>query len=87
MIDPSQPLVNYYLSLVHIHVKELETADSDLHYEMDNNFLSDAALFQFGKIAAINKKMDVAKVNLQKAIHMNPANDIYWKELEKLVKK
>ena len=86
MMDPSQPLVNYYLSLVHIHVKDLETADSDLHYEQDNNRLSDAVLYQFGKIAGINKKPEVAKSYLQRAIHLNPTNDVYWKELDKYKK-
>jgi Tfp pilus assembly protein PilF len=118
MNDASVPLMNYYLSLVHFQVQELDLADSDLHYELDLYPLNDAALYQLGmytrsmivcynsgtespiqfllyfdkshnsigRIAASAKKPAVAKTCLQKAIHLNPASDSYWRELDRMIK-
>lgn len=87
MLDSSLPAVNYYLSLVHLHLKDYETTDSDLHYELDNNPLTDQVYYQFGRIAAVSKKPEIAKKNFARAIRLNPTVDPYWKELEKLTLK
>lgn len=82
-IDPSMATVNFYLSLVHMQSKQYQTVESDLLYEKDNSPRSDAVYYQLGKVALLCEKKESAKSYLQKAVHINPSNELYWKDLEK----
>ncbi len=49
MIDPTLPVANYYLSLVHIQMRDYQTAESDLLYENDITPRHEAVLYQLGR--------------------------------------
>lgn len=91
---------SWLVGVVHFQRKQYEVAESDMFYERDNNGKSDAVLYMLGifnlkstwnhqisgRIATANKNVELAKQFFQKAIHLNPSAQQYWRDLKELDK-
>lgn len=85
VIDSSLPVANYYLSVVHFVKKDYGTAESDLHYEKENNFRNLAPVFyQLGRVASACGKNEEAIQFLEEGIQHQPENETIQNELNKL---